>query len=110
MIVWPAGVITENRASVSGSAAASSVSPNALGYRTDVIFKSLESVVFTVALRFRAAAAETRLQPCNNACIYSRRELLRDFLSYNSPPVRYESIKLPCKIPNKQIGQIYLVF
>lgn len=41
MIVWPAGVITENRASFSGSAAAAAVSANAWGSRTVVIFESL---------------------------------------------------------------------
>lgn len=41
MIVWPAGVLTENRARFRGSAAAAAVSASAWGCRADVIFESL---------------------------------------------------------------------
>lgn len=67
MIVWPAGVITENRASFSGSAA-DSVSANASGSRTDVILKSVRisglyssAAFLSCSGRNQAAALQARL-------------------------------------------------
>lgn len=68
MIVWPAGVITENRARFSGCAAADWVSVNASGSRTDVIFKSLQisglysrAAFLSCSGRNQAAALQPRL-------------------------------------------------
>lgn len=67
MIVWPAGVITENRASFSSSATADSVSANASGSRTDVIFKNLRfsglysrTVFLSCSRRNKTAALQLR--------------------------------------------------
>lgn len=74
MIVWPAGVITENRASFSGSAAAGSVSASAWGSGTDVIFKSLRISGLYSSAAFLSCSSTNRAASLQNTHVFLQRE------------------------------------